>query len=186
MIDQHASASAHFRLREATAADHFQVDAAFARFDLGSAASYASFLQAHARALTPVEAALAGAQDLPPWRPREALLAADLAALGRSFPQALAFDPGQGDGALHGALYVLEGSRLGGALLFRRLGTGLPGAYLSATHARGEWRTLMGEIDRRAAASPSVWLDQAIDGARRAFDLFARAATVQATLADPR
>lgn len=165
------------QLRAATAGDHDAVDAAFGGFALDDADGYRRFLLAHARALPAVEMALTGAADdeLPAFRPRTSALAGDLAALGEAVPAPLPF-AATGDAARWGALYVIEGSRLGGQLLARSLPAGMPAAYLSARHLPGEWRTLLAALDARAAAADAVWRETAMAGARDTFALYARAA----------
>jgi len=160
-------------LRAATQADHDRVDALFAGCDLADRDDYVRFLLAHARALPAVEAALAGRGGLPDWRPRAPVLREDLAELGAPWPQALAFDLPADPGAGWGALYVLEGSRLGGVMLSRQVGAGLPARYLGAAHRPGEWRALLGGLD--AAADGPGWQDAAVAAARATFDLYARA-----------
>ncbi|WP_288938238.1 biliverdin-producing heme oxygenase [uncultured Sphingomonas sp.] len=166
-------------LRKATAADHDAVDAGFGVFRLDDATDYGLFLVAHAQALHVVETALAGDSTLPAWRPRAALLAADLAALGLAMPAsapapaiARLDDP---DGRW-GALYVIEGSRLGGRVLAKTVPSALPTAYLAAVHEQGEWRTLLAAIDARGAASDDRARAAIIRGARQTFALFAAAA----------
>lgn len=158
------------RLRIDTAVDHDRVDARYAAFDLTDPGDYADFLTAHARALPAVESALAGDPRLPAMRERASLLAADLAALGRPMPQPLPF-VAEGSAERWGALYVIEGSRLGGGLLSRRVPTALPSRYLAATHLPGEWRGLIQAID----AAP-IDPDAAIGAAKGVFDLYLRAA----------
>ena len=167
--------SAHAELRAATASDHEAVDAAFERFDLGEPGSYADFLTAHARALPPVEAALA-ARGGPPVRPRAPLLYADLAALGRAPPPVLPVAAPRTEAEAFGMAYVIEGSRLGGSMLARRIGAGLPHAYLSAAHLPGEWRAFGQALDAAAAAGGDAWIAQCGAAARQVFALYARAA----------
>lgn len=163
---------AHLFLRQATADAHDLVDAAFGRFDLGRTDDYRNFLLAQAEVLPPLEARLAAAASLPPWRPRLSLLARDLAALDTALPQPTRVDRLETPAEFLGALYVLEGSRLGGGMLARRVGPGLPREFLAATHLKGEWRALLAALD---AAAPS---DQAgmLAGARHVFRLYAEAA----------
>ncbi|WP_293873554.1 MULTISPECIES: biliverdin-producing heme oxygenase [unclassified Sphingomonas] len=167
------------QLRAATAGDHDTVDAAFGGFALDDAAGYRRFLLAHARALPAVEAALATAADdaLPAWRPRTPALAGDLRAMDAAMPEPFAFDASD-DAARWGALYVIEGSRLGGQLLARTVPAGLPAAYLAARHLPGEWRRLLAALDARAAACGAAWCEAALAGARATFALYARAAEV--------
>lgn len=161
-------------LRTETATDHDAVDARFGALRLDRPADYLRFLIAHGRALPAVEAALADHGDLPAWRPRTAALAADLAALGQSLPAALPFVL-ENEGARWGALYVIEGSRLGGQVLARGLPPAAPSAYLGAVHQRGEWRALLDAIERQAAARDDRWRAAALDGARRTFALYRNA-----------
>lgn len=166
---------AHADLRAATAIDHDAVDAAFAGFDLADPRAYAAFLAAHARVLPGIEAALAGDPALPAFRPRTALLIDDLARLGVSPPGAIHPHVPPTSAGRFGMLYVIEGSRLGGGLLARRVAAGLPRAYLSAIHLPGEWRAFTHALDQ-AAADDRGWIGDAIDGAKRAFALYAGAA----------
>ena len=160
------------RLRADTAADHDRVDARYAGFDLSDRHDYGRFLTAHARALPAIEAALTSQVGLPIFRERTSLLAADLADLGQSMPEPLAFEAG-GSAEGWGALYVIEGSRLGGAMLARQVPAALPSRYLAAKHLSGEWRALLQAID----AAP-IDAAEAVAGARRVFDLYLDGADV--------
>jgi heme oxygenase len=165
-------------LRAATASDHDRVDATFGSFALDDVAGYRRFLLAHGRALPAVEAALERAgYDLPAWRTRTAALAADLAALGEIMPPPLDFTVAN-EAESWGALYVIEGSRLGGQVLARSVPAGRPAAYLSARHLSGEWRALLAGLDSRAAAGDDDWRRAATAGARATFALYARAAAI--------
>lgn len=166
---------AHEFLRENTRDCHSRVDSVFARFNLGHMDSYRAFLISHALAVSPIEGILAGTGRLGHWRPRLALLEADLRALGRHLPFSPALVPASGPGELAGLLYVIEGSRLGGGVLAKSVGKGLPISYLSAVHQQGEWRGFLAALNARAAAETPEWLDDVLGGARRAFDLFAEA-----------
>lgn len=162
-------------LRRATAADHAMVDAAFGGFDLADTGGYARFLTAHARALPAVEAALAAVEDLPPLRPRTSLLQSDLAALGLPMPTPLAIDPPADAAGAFGMAYVIEGSRLGGGMLAKRVPEYRPHAYLSATHLPGEWRVFGQALDA-AAGDDAAWIAKASAAANRVFDLYRDAA----------
>ncbi|WP_300398696.1 biliverdin-producing heme oxygenase [uncultured Sphingobium sp.] len=164
-------------LREATMASHDRVDALFADFSLDNARDYADFLSAHSRALSALEPA---AQ---PDQARMPFLAQDLAALGVAPPQSLSLESAGGDGYRWGLLYALEGSRLGGAFLARRVGPGLPSAYLSATHDKGEWLAFQRALDGAAAEGGEGWLNDAVQGALAAFALFAAGAAAQKAVA---
>jgi heme oxygenase len=169
--------SARAALRSATAANHDAVDAAFSRFDLTDPASYGRFLTAHARALPVVEEALEACGTVPAFAPRRSLLAADLAALGLPMPDPLPLAAApDSEAAAFGALYVIEGSRLGGAMLARTVPDTLPYSYLSAVHPPGAWRALGEAMDRAGKAGGPGWLERAIAAAAATFDLYTRAA----------
>lgn len=163
------------QLRAETAADHDRVDMLYGRFALDDAADYRRMLIAHAAALPAVEAALDVADDLPAWRPRTPLIAADLAAFGVAMPTPSPF-AAPDDASRWGALYVIEGSRLGGTLLARSVPPGLPSAYLAASHQPGEWRALLAALDARAAAAGEAWREGVLAGARACFGLYERVA----------
>ena len=142
------------RLRAATAGAHRRVDDTFSRFDLTCPEAYALFLQAQAAALLPLERALeAGASrrlpaDWPARRRGQALLA-DLRALGVPEPVCDELAPIRQDAAALGTLYVLEGSRLGGAMLRRAV----PAAGAAAAQpARGSPTQRQGHAAEMRAA----------------------------------
>ena len=169
-------------IREATAADHERLDGLFERFDLADPANYGRFLRAHAAALIPAERALdaAGAASIiPGWtdRRRGALLRADLAALAVSEPPALPAPVLESEAGCWGAAYVLEGSRLGGAMLARRVGAGLPHAYLAAPQPKGAWRQFIAALDAFLDDEPRLAL--ATTAARTTFQLFEAAGRQQ-------
>lgn len=168
--------SAMTMLRAATGAAHDRVDAAFGAHDLSDAAAYRAFLLAHARALPVAEQAMAAlpfARTLPPRTP---LLAGDLADLGAAMPPLLPFTPGDDDASRWGVLYVVEGSRLGGAMLARQVPAGMPCRYLGAVHAPGQWRAIRAALDEAAAGQDASWTAQMIAGALATFALYAEAA----------
>ncbi|WP_230481369.1 biliverdin-producing heme oxygenase [Sphingomonas sp. Leaf21] len=161
-------------LRARTTPAHEAVDAAYGQYRLDDREGYTAFLIAHARALPPVEAWLAGKGIAFPWRSRRAALAADLSALGRDMPEPLAFDLPDDDAARWGALYVTEGSRLGGVMLARQVGEQLPRAYLESGFGPGEWRDFRLALD--SAAGDDDWIARAVSAAERVFALYGRAA----------
>lgn len=169
-----STSSARAALRAATAAYHDRVDAVFSRADLADPDSYGRFLQAQAGAYLPVEAALerAGAAAVvPDWpmRRRAAALRADLAALGLAAPEDMP-DITFGDAAaVLGGIYVLEGSRLGGALLARSVPDTFPKAFLASGDSAG-WRRLL-QIIEHTLISADVHTS-AVESATRVFMLF--------------
>lgn len=123
--------------------------------------------------LAPHAAALALAE-----RQRLALLEADLAALGSPAhalplapPLALAGVP-----EALGALYVLEGSTLGGQVLARRLAP-VSGGALRYLRGHGEatgalWRALGEAVHALVPAPDAAYQARAVGAARATFDLF--------------
>jgi heme oxygenase len=162
-------------LRSATRLDHAQVDAAFGHHDLATRAGYTAFLTAHARVLPAIEARLRPAELIPGWQGRAGALARDLATLGTALPAPAPLALPPGEAARWGALYVLEGSRLGGAVLAKSVPPDLPRAFLAATHAPGQWRALLARLD-----TLDLDRDETLAGARAAFTAFVNAATVPA------
>ncbi|MDO7836937.1 heme oxygenase [Sphingobium sp. HBC34] len=148
---------------------HRRVDAVYAGYALDSRSDYRAFLRAHARALGALESAAGnGASRLP-------LLADDLAALDAALPAPLPLAAADTDGFRWGLRYALEGSRLGGAMLSRQVGAGLPRSYLCAVHGKGEWVAFQRALDSAAAEGGEGWLGDAVQGAQAAFALFAQA-----------
>lgn len=172
--------SARAFLRSATADGHERVDHLFSRFDLSSPAGYCRFLRAQARAFLPIEAELDGAGAaalIPDWteRRRSDLLRADLAALSVTLPEP--FRPHlfiQDKAPLLGAAYVLEGSRLGGALLKRSVAAGLPSRFLDSRQSAGSWRNFLKLLDTFLLRQDD--LEAAAEAARQVFTRFEWAA----------
>ncbi|WP_297507470.1 biliverdin-producing heme oxygenase [uncultured Caulobacter sp.] len=167
------------RLRGATAERHAALDDLIAARGVATPDRYGAFLAASAAALTPLEIALerAGVQNwLPDWpeRTRRAALARDLIALGLEAPSSPgAFVPSRSFGV--GLLYTLEGSRLGGRVLARRVrdaGPDLPVAYLTHGQAGEAWRVFLAWLE---AQSVGIRTDAAEAGARYGFRYFSDA-----------
>ncbi|UXY15381.1 biliverdin-producing heme oxygenase [Chitiniphilus purpureus] len=179
------ASSLRLALRGATAPHHQEVDALFSVFALETHQGYRAFLRAHAQAVWPLELALEAAgvaRLLPDWpqRRRRFALAQDLRRLGLVVPAPLDYRCADA-AACWGTLYTLEGSRLGGALLARRV-AGMPeltaaSAYL--THGAGQplWPTFLGQLEGTAGRMPLAALCEA---ACRAFECFARAGRLAA------
>lgn len=167
-------------LREMTRADHAAVDGLLSRFDLSDKAGYGKFLQAIAKAHSPIEDALhdAGAGKLVSgWSEgrRADLLRADLRDLGIDTPAPLVSPTFRCADELLGGIYVLEGSRLGGTVLSSMLSHGTPARFLTAPTAPGTWRRLLVQLD--AELGDAARLERAAKSARACFELFERAAT---------
>ncbi|KQV10771.1 heme oxygenase [Rhizobium sp. Root1203] len=170
-------------LRAHTSDCHAAVDDIFGRFDLADPIAYRAFLSAHARIIPAMEIRLEEAgigsllQDWPARRRRH-LLFADLADLGARTPPPLPAPPFEGRAALWGAAYVLEGSKLGGAMLAKRVPASLPSRYLTPPGPKGGARSFMEALDSADTEEP-----RAIEAARIVFGLFRNAAELQLELA---
>jgi heme oxygenase len=170
-------------LRAQTRDCHADVDEIFGRFDLSSLVEYQHFLSAHARAVPAVETAIEQAgigklvPDWPERRRREHLLA-DLAALGVEAPPLLPQPIFSTDASLWGAAYVLEGSKLGGAMLARSVPVDLPLRYLSPHGPKTGMKAFMDALDNAPVTDPS----KAVAAARSVFALFHKAAEMELEL----
>lgn len=174
-VPESTPANFHERIRRETRICHDEVDRLYGQFDLTERGAYGDFLAAHARALFPVETWLS-LPGMMGGRPRSPALRADLAALGRPLVVPAPIDWKSGEAERWGAAYVVEGSRLGGALLKRGVPAEFPCEYLSSIHPQGGWRAFTGRLDELAAAGGLIWEAQAIASAKRTFALFADAA----------
>jgi heme oxygenase len=138
-------------LRSATRLHHQRVDEIYSAAQMGEVRSYGLFLLAQAAAHIPVERALerGGVGELvPDWknRSRREALAADLLALGLQSPLPLEDPLYEGTEALLGALYVIEGSRLGGTLLKRSVPSTFPTRFLGNVDSSA-WQALLAQLD---------------------------------------
>jgi heme oxygenase len=164
--------SAMATLRACTRDSHARVDSAFSAYDLHDEESYRAFLTAHARALPSVERIIASEAALPRIRPRTPALEADMAQLQQPMPELSKLAGPVTGAAAWGILYVVEGSRLGGAILSPRVGDGLPKAYLSARHELGEWRAICQALDAEGSRHGDEWIAAAVVAATACFDLY--------------
>ncbi|HEY0627545.1 MAG TPA: biliverdin-producing heme oxygenase [Allosphingosinicella sp.] len=167
--------NARAALRAATAADHARVDALFSRYDLSGKEGYRRFLLAQAAAFLPAEQALeeAGAGGLLedwPQRRRSHLLIADLEALIAPAPEPIPPPLFPDQASVMGGIYVLEGSRLGGAVLKRSIAEGAPRQFLAADQGRGSWRILLEKLDIFLYRSDLI--EAAADAAKSVFQRF--------------
>jgi heme oxygenase len=167
--------SARRALRAGTRAEHERVDRLFGGLDLATSRGYRLFLAAQAAAYLPMEAALerAGvAAILPDWpeRRRSQLLRDDLADLGAPLPSPETVPGLDGAPAILGAVYVLEGSRLGGAMLRQALAPAAPQSFLRHPQAPGAWRKLLETLDQSLYETAA--LDAALRSARAVFGCF--------------
>ncbi len=166
-------------LKARTDAAHARVDALFSRLNLADLADYRTFLSAQAGPHLAVEASVdsAGAERiLPDWpqRRRAAALRADLAELGIApvaDDEPFSF---ASDAEMLGAVYVLEGSRLGGSLLKRQVVDTAPRRFLDQDQAPGAWRKLLEKLDEALYDQPRR--EAAADMAEQVFARFEAAA----------
>jgi heme oxygenase len=173
--------SPRFGLRAATAEAHARLDSLFSTFNLARRTDYVAFLRAQAPAFLAVEAALdvASAERLiEGWasRRRSTALLSDLAILGAVAPFTVPLPHFSTDAEILGAAYVLEGSRLGGAMLVRAVAPGLPTAFLAPGNP-ADWRAFISLLDERLSSDAS--LADAISAALVVFALFEQSARSQ-------
>jgi heme oxygenase (biliverdin-IX-beta and delta-forming) len=167
--------SARFALKAATAAEHERIDRLFGAACFSTSNGYRAFLRAQAAAFLPIEAALdqAGVERLIedwPARRRGDLLRADFAEFGDALPPPLPGPRFNGPAGAAGCIYVLEGSRLGGAVLKRALPADAPRRFLAAPQTPGSWRKLLERLDTLLYRPDLV--DAAIQAARHVFQRF--------------
>lgn len=171
-------------LKDATAADHARLDARLGSFDLLEPGGYRRFLEANAAALLPLESALVKAgvrKVLPNWdrHARSRAILADLSTTGGT-PDSLDVPVLSGRSAVLGTLYVLEGSRLGAAWLLKHIRRTSDPRILNATaylaHGAGQrfWQDFLATLEDHADEVGDT--NDLVDPARRAFDLFLKAA----------
>lgn len=168
-------------LRRVTRPWHDAVEDLFAPYDLATADGLGGFLLRQCAAVLPVERALeaAGVAGLvPDWaeRRRSDALLADLRRLGLEAPHPLPVFAVPSAAHAMGSLYVLEGSKLGGRVLLRRVLAArdprvrAASAYLGH-HQPGGWARFTAVLNGGAAP-----LDGLRAGADAAFALFGAAA----------
>lgn len=170
-------------LKQETEGHHARLDGALSALDLSEASDYGRFLRIHAAALLPVElqlesAGVAALLEDWPRRVRRTALTADLAALGLARPAPVPFAPLAGTDEMLGALYVLEGSRLGHAMLLRHLSPAAPTrrAIAFLTHGAGErlWGGLLAALAGRDG--PAADRSRMVAAAHRTFGAYLEAA----------
>ena len=176
-----APRSTRMALKHATDDAHRRLDRDLSLYDLRAADEYAAFLRVQARAMVPLEAALedAGVARMGvDWgeRRRAGALLEDLEGLGSPVPPAVPAPIGPvGPAAALGVLYVLEGSRMGGAMLAREAERGemrVRDNMRFLRHGAGQrlWPRLMPRLE---AVSDPHDLRDAIRAAGEAFEAFA-------------
>ena len=176
--------SIHDRLRAATRDAHKRVDRRFSGYDLGDPLDYRCFLEAH-RAVLPgcertLEASGAGLL-IDDWgrRARTLGLLADLDSLGGAPARAIPAGRWLAPAAAFGMLYVIEGSRLGSAILARRVLDGGSARCAGATrylrHGEGLrlWPSFLAALESSVAVHDDP--DAVVASAIETFALFEHA-----------
>lgn len=167
------------RLKIATVAAHERLDLLAARFDLSNRKAYAAFLAAHAAALIPLEQMLAEhgvVQFLPDWphRSRSAALMRDLDILQTEL-RAHPVPVFSIEAEIFGALYVLEGSRLGARFILRQIDkSAVGGAIHYLSHGDPNlWPTFLAALEDSPDAHANF--ASVLDAALSTFEIFERA-----------
>jgi heme oxygenase len=167
-------------LKQSTQDLHVQLDARVAKLALTRYADYRDFLLRTAQALLPLESLLvkSGVSDaVSDWnaRSRSEALRNDLLRLNGSCVGSELSRSAFNTSELFGALYVLEGSRLGGQILLRRARESddervrSNTRYLESNDA-ALWRSFLEELE-----TAPVDVDESIRGARFTFEIFVSA-----------
>jgi heme oxygenase len=169
-----------FRLRAATASVHARVDTYMGGLLRQTDRGYEQFLTATAHAVLPLERALCEARVSElvhdwPLRCRSDALREDLAALSIAEPDTHPIHEGprlRDEAFMLGALYVLEGSRLGARVLLGMLGATHSHAlrYLSHGHGLPLWQTFLAQLEASSAVRRNP--ESAEAGASAAFRPF--------------
>jgi heme oxygenase len=165
----------------ATADLHAGVDAGFSGSFERDTSGYIAFLTSLAHVVVPLERALETAGVsllLPDWseRRRTRALVEDLRDLDREPPTEAIVPPMGGEAWQFGALYVLEGSRLGGAVLVRRaldnadIRVRAATRYLGHGSGRSFWPSFLARLEASSAVRQAP--QEAVAGAREIFTLF--------------
>lgn len=173
--------SARVLLRQGTAGLHTELDGLFAHVDFDNRHSYGEFLRAQAAPLFALEAAIAESalrDAVPDWteRRRSPAMRRDLDILGVAPPAPTAIGSFTGPDDMLGALYVLEGSRLGAKFIVKQARASRDETVRAATAflAHGEtkpfWPAFLTFLARREAAG--LDRDALVAGARGAFAAF--------------
>lgn len=168
-------------LRHATHDLHNELDAVASRLDFGQRADYCRYLLATAGPIIGLEVAFEAnrvEEVFTDWsrRRRRFALALDLHALGLT---ATAADTRRiwTRSSMLGAMYVLEGSRLGAQVLLRRVNQSNDQGVLAARHfLRGSdpapWSSFLRTLEN---AGEALDVDEMVAAARETFGLFGAA-----------
>jgi heme oxygenase len=164
-----AIGTVHRTLRNGTRNDHALIDRMLLPLDLAKAQDYELFLSIHVQSLQALDGARRG-EDGNDFQAMLGSLCNDLATLGsptsaRRVPACTAASLGAG----LGVAYVIRGSRLGAAILRRRVPAGMPTSYLDFTPTLS-WSDFLGQLE--SLAGDPAGTQAAIDAARSTFAAF--------------
>jgi len=167
----------HNAVRASTHLNHAALDSLIVGFDFADREAYGSFLHVHHAALQTLE---------PCWRPEDR---ADFDAMADSVVKDLAtlgitqgtIDPvgiGQmSEPGRFGVGYVIRGSRMGSALLKKRVPSRWPSGYLDL-QPKIAWAQFLRSLDQLSPLPDPEIEAEVILGARCAFDVFSESAKI--------
>ncbi|SDG12530.1 biliverdin-producing heme oxygenase [Pelagibacterium luteolum] len=175
--------SLRFALRDGTRPAHERLDRLASLFELYDQDDYGAFLVWHARLVPTLEQQLTQRGLLPifpewPEHRRAEFLLEDIEALGLSRPFAEPYQVGTTAPELIGVAYVLEGSRLGGAVLSRSVDPALRGTatrYLDHGEGLKLWPRFVSRLDTLDFSGAET--KAAVAAANAVFAAFERALT---------
>ena len=159
----------HRILRNGTRNHHARIDGMLLSLDLAQPQDYELFLSIHAESLQALDGAWRG-EDGNDFQAMLRSLSNDLATLGSATtPKSIAVCTPASLGAGLGVAYVIRGSRLGAAMLRRRVPAGMPTSYLDFAPTLS-WRDFLGELEILAGDPAAT--QAAILAARSTFAVF--------------
>jgi heme oxygenase (biliverdin-IX-beta and delta-forming) len=161
------------RLRQSTREDHTQVDGLLSALNLGSPKDYVRFLGIHAAALSQL-GSRTSLTDRADMAALMSCLASDLDFYGARQPRAATGVSGDSPARQLGISYVIRGSRLGAAVLARRVAADAPSAYL-AYRSSTTWASFVLSLEAFARSHPPESEQEVIEGAKAAFGVFLQA-----------
>ncbi len=187
VLENQASPQPRDLIKAATSEHHKKLDAMLSTLNLRDPPDYITFLKVNTSVLANLEAAveLASTSGFG-WNlvRRSDLAQRDLELMDTSQPFLLPVQPFD-EGEVWGALYVLEGSRLGSRLMLQSLLQGVGGApvfpchFLQASADISKWKAFVQELNC-AVQTPSQ-VAQALSGAIKTFKLFTLSAQLHLT-----
>ena len=155
------------RLRSGTRRAQDALDAAFARFDLGSREGLTAFLAAQADVIATLRHA-GDAELVDVLDQMAASLAADLSDLGHTAPPSLLAPPSEDEAVAR--LWLWHATRLGTRMQARRLAPGLPDRTLSTPRDSAAWRAFCDRLEAREGYGAAP--DREVSSANEWYSIF--------------